>query len=106
MSGGITSCSYAENGGYDTVTADNGWFLSGEGEGVTMALDAFGRPESPALLSTLAIRRRIVYALLHGFQNDVSGPIQAPGLVGAISGTSVTSVVSADTLAAGFTVTF
>ena len=32
--------------GYDTVTVDNGWFLSGEGEGITIALDAFGRPDA------------------------------------------------------------
>ena len=32
--------------GYDTVTVDNGWFLSGQGEGVTIQLDAHGRPES------------------------------------------------------------
>ncbi|MCX6996703.1 MAG: glycoside hydrolase family 27 protein [Kiritimatiellaeota bacterium] len=32
--------------GYDTVTVDNGWFLSGQGEGSTMALDEYGRPES------------------------------------------------------------
>jgi len=44
-------------------------------------------------------------AYLHGFQNQVSGPIQAPGL-GAIPGTSVTSAVSADALAAGFTIKF
>ena len=32
--------------GYDTVTVDNGWFLSGKGEGVTIKLDAYGRPDS------------------------------------------------------------
>ena len=32
--------------GYDTVTVDNGWFLSGQGEGVTIKLDAYGRPDS------------------------------------------------------------
>ena len=32
--------------GYDTVTVDNGWFLSGIGEGVAISLDAYGRPES------------------------------------------------------------
>jgi alpha-galactosidase len=32
--------------GYDTVTVDNGWFLSGQGEGIAMALDAYGRPEA------------------------------------------------------------
>lgn len=30
--------------GYDTVTVDNGWFLSGQGEGISIALDEFGRP--------------------------------------------------------------
>ncbi|MEI7910938.1 MAG: hypothetical protein WCK77_14985 [Verrucomicrobiota bacterium] len=32
--------------GYDTVTVDNGWFLSGKGEGITIKVDAYGRPES------------------------------------------------------------
>ena len=32
--------------GYDTVTVDNGWFLSGQGERVTVKLDAYGRPDS------------------------------------------------------------
>ena len=32
--------------GYDTVTVDNGWFLSGQGEGVSIKLDAYGRPDS------------------------------------------------------------
>ncbi|MCX6880452.1 MAG: glycoside hydrolase family 27 protein [Verrucomicrobia bacterium] len=32
--------------GYNTVTVDNGWFLSGQGEGVTIKLDAYGRPDS------------------------------------------------------------
>lgn len=44
-------------------------------------------------------------AYLHGFQNDATGPIQAPGL-GAIPGTSVTSTVSADALAVGLTVQY
>jgi hypothetical protein len=30
--------------GYDTVTVDNGWFLSGRGKGISIALDEFGRP--------------------------------------------------------------
>jgi long-chain fatty acid transport protein len=47
----------------------------------------------------------ISVAYLHGFQNEVSGPIQAPGL-GPIPGTSVTSVISADALAAGLTIQF
>ena len=44
-------------------------------------------------------------AYLHGFQNQVSGPIQFPGL-GAIPGTSVTSNISADALAAGLTIQY
>jgi hypothetical protein len=32
--------------GYDTVTVDNGWFLSGQGEGISIALDQYGRPDS------------------------------------------------------------
>ena len=44
-------------------------------------------------------------AYLHGFQNQVSGPIQAPGL-GALPGTSVTSSVSADALSAGLTIQY
>jgi len=32
--------------GYDTVTVDNGWFLSGRGKGISIALDKFGRPKS------------------------------------------------------------
>lgn len=37
---------------------------------------------------------------VHGFENSVSGPFKVPG-VGALAGTSVTSKVSADALAAG-----
>jgi long-chain fatty acid transport protein len=44
-------------------------------------------------------------AYLHGFQNQLSGPIQAPGF-GDIPGTSVTSSVSADALSAGVTVQY
>ena len=32
--------------GYDTVTVDNGWFLSGKGKGITIKLDEYGRPEA------------------------------------------------------------
>jgi long-chain fatty acid transport protein len=39
-------------------------------------------------------------AYLHGFENSVSGPFYAPG-VGPLAGTSVTSSLSADALAAG-----
>ena len=31
--------------GYDTVTVDNGWFLSGKGKGISMALD---EPDNPS----------------------------------------------------------
>jgi long-chain fatty acid transport protein len=44
-------------------------------------------------------------AYLHGFQNESTGPISAPGL-GAIPGTSVTSAISADALGAGLTVQY
>jgi long-chain fatty acid transport protein len=44
-------------------------------------------------------------AYLHGFQNDVSGPIQVPGF-GAFPGTSVSSAISADALGAGLTVQY
>jgi long-chain fatty acid transport protein len=44
-------------------------------------------------------------AYLHGFQNESTGPIQTPGL-GAIPGTSVSSAISADALAAGLTIQY
>lgn len=44
-------------------------------------------------------------AYLHGFENSVSGPLQVPG-VGPLAGTSVTSRISADALAAGVTVRY
>ena len=47
----------------------------------------------------------ISVAYLHAFQNQVSGPIQAPGL-GAIPGTSVTSTISADALGAGLSIQY
>ncbi len=34
--------------GSDTVTVDNGWFLSGHGKGITIALDEYGAPASLA----------------------------------------------------------
>ena len=43
-------------------------------------------------------------AYVHGFENDVSGPIQSP--LGAIPGSSVTSTASLDELSAGVTVQF
>ena len=48
--------------GYDTVTVDNGWFLSGEGDGVTMALDTFGRPESHPHFFPNGLKYTIDYA--------------------------------------------
>jgi alpha-galactosidase len=48
--------------GYDTVTVDNGWFLSGEGDGVTMALDTFGRPESHPHFFPHGLKYTIDYA--------------------------------------------
>ena len=47
----------------------------------------------------------ISLAYLHGFQNESTGPVQLP-VVGVIPGTSVTSTVSADALAAGLTVQY
>jgi long-chain fatty acid transport protein len=44
-------------------------------------------------------------AYLHGFQNQVTGPIDAPG-IGAVPGTSVTSAISADALSAGITIQY
>jgi long-chain fatty acid transport protein len=43
-------------------------------------------------------------AWTHGFENEISGPIQTPG--GAIPGTSVTERVSADILSIGCTVAY
>jgi hypothetical protein len=48
--------------GYDTVTVDNGWFLSGQGEGVAMALDAYGRPESHPHFFPHGLKYTIDYA--------------------------------------------
>jgi len=48
--------------GYDTVTVDNGWFLSGQGEGITMALDAYGRPESHEHFFPHGLKYTIDYA--------------------------------------------
>ncbi|MCX6996969.1 MAG: alpha-galactosidase, partial [Kiritimatiellaeota bacterium] len=48
--------------GYDTVTVDNGWFLSGQGEGITMALDEYGRPESHAHFFPHGLKYTIDYA--------------------------------------------
>jgi len=48
--------------GYDTVTVDNGWFLSGQGEGVTIALDKYGRPESHPHFFPRGLKFTIDYA--------------------------------------------
>lgn len=53
----------------------------------------------------LASNEVLSVAYLHGFENHVSGPIQAPGY-GDIPGTSVTSSVSADALSVGFSFLF
>ena len=44
-------------------------------------------------------------AYMHGFENDVSGPFNLPG-VGPVAGTSVTSQVAADAVAIGVTVRY
>ena len=48
--------------GYDTVTVDNGWFLSGQGEGITIALDAYGRPEAHEHFFPHGLKYTIDYA--------------------------------------------
>ena len=48
--------------GYNTVTVDNGWFLSGQGKGVTMALDKYGRPDSHEHFFPGGIEKTIDYA--------------------------------------------
>ncbi len=53
----------------------------------------------------LTCNESLSLAYLHGFQNDVSGPIQAFGL-GPVPGSSVNNSVSADGLAAGLTVQY
>jgi long-chain fatty acid transport protein len=44
-------------------------------------------------------------AYVHGFENEITGPIVLPG-VGPVPGTSVSSKVSADSLIAGFTLRY
>ncbi len=53
------------------------------------------------------VTEKLIFSLayLHGFENSASGPIQLPGL-GALPGTSVTSTLSADALAAGITMRY
>jgi len=48
--------------GYDTVTVDNGWFLSGKGDGITMNLDAYGRPDSHEHFFPNGLKHTIDYA--------------------------------------------
>ncbi|MHC4504769.1 MAG: glycoside hydrolase family 27 protein, partial [Planctomycetota bacterium] len=48
--------------GYDTVTVDNGWFLSGQGKGITIALDEYGRPESHEHFFPRGLKYTIDYA--------------------------------------------
>jgi len=48
--------------GYDTVTVDNGWFLSGRGKSAKMALDKFGRPDSHEHFFPRGLKYTIDYA--------------------------------------------
>ncbi|NQU22985.1 MAG: glycoside hydrolase family 27 protein [Candidatus Nealsonbacteria bacterium] len=48
--------------GYDTVTVDNGWFLSGQGKGITIALDKYGRPDSHEHFFPHGLKYTIDYA--------------------------------------------
>ncbi|NQT39570.1 MAG: glycoside hydrolase family 27 protein, partial [Planctomycetes bacterium] len=48
--------------GYDTVTVDNGWFLSGQGKGITIALDPYGRPDSHEHFFPRGLKYTIDYA--------------------------------------------
>jgi len=48
--------------GYDTVTVDNGWFLSGRGKGISMALDEYGRPDSHKHFFPRGLKYTIDYA--------------------------------------------
>ncbi len=54
--------------------------------------------------ASFAIDEKLTFSLayLHAFESDTGGPIVAPG-VGAVPGSSVESTVSADAIAAGFT---
>ena len=52
--------------GYNTVTVDNGWFLSGQGEGVTIALDAYARPDSHPHFFPHGLKYTIDYAHRRG----------------------------------------
>ena len=48
--------------GYDTVTVDNGWFLSGKGKGISIALDEYGRPVSHPHFFPRGLQYTIDYA--------------------------------------------
>ncbi len=48
--------------GYDTVTVDNGWFLSGKGKGISIALDECGRPDSHPHFFPRGLQHTIDYA--------------------------------------------
>ncbi len=50
--------------GYNTVTLDNGWFLSGQGDGITVKLDEYGRPDSHKNIFPNGLKHAIDYA--HG----------------------------------------
>lgn len=54
--------------GYDTVTVDNGWFLSGRGKGVAMALDQYGRPDSHEYFFPRGLKYTIDYAHKKGIK--------------------------------------
>lgn len=54
--------------GYDTVTVDNGWFLSGMGKGTTIALDEFGRPESHPHFFPRGLQHTVDYAHAKGIK--------------------------------------
>ncbi len=52
--------------GYDTVTVDNGWFLSGQGKGIEIALDEYGRPMAHEHFFPHGLKHTIDYAHKRG----------------------------------------
>lgn len=54
--------------GYDTVTVDNGWFLSGKGKGISIALDKYGRPVSHPHFFPRGLKYTIDYAHTKGLK--------------------------------------
>ena len=54
--------------GYDTVTVDNGWFLSGKGKGISISLDAYGRPEAHPHFFPKGLKHTIDYAHSKGIK--------------------------------------